>query len=98
MMRKLFILLCITWAVSAQITHLIADGNSAGTYGLLNRILGGTANSPSYEVPDCVHPIPHITQQTDAGISFSLFNTIEFRSTSYIDAMDSKRQQITKSK
>ncbi|XP_037030360.1 uncharacterized protein LOC119070139 [Bradysia coprophila] len=73
MMRKLFLLLCAVWIVSSQRTHLIADGNSAGTYGLLNRILGGTANSPSYEVPDCVHPIQHITQQVDTELGAPVF-------------------------
>ena len=66
-MLKLLTLLCTIAISRGQITHLRADGNSAGTYALLNRVLGGTANSPSYEVPDCVHPIPHITQQADAG-------------------------------
>jgi len=71
-MFKLF-LLCLSivdfWVVNAQVTRLVANGNSAGTYALLNSVLGGTANSPSYEVPDCVHPIQHITQEndTDAG-------------------------------
>lgn len=34
---------------------------TADTYSRLNMILGGTA----YEVPDRIHPIQHITQQTD---------------------------------
>ncbi len=63
-MQKFIILLCTIIAVChGQKTYLLADGDSPGTYSLLNRVLGGTA----YEVPDCIHPIQHITQQTDAG-------------------------------
>lgn len=60
----------MTWVVCGQKTYLIADGHSPGTYNLLNRVLGGTA----YEVPDCIHPIQHITQQTDAGnVDFNFY-------------------------
>lgn len=66
-MRQLFVFACIIYAAVGQSTYLVADGNSLGTYSLLNRVLGGTA----YEVPDCGHPIQHITQQLDPGISCS---------------------------
>jgi len=72
-MFKLTVFLCLTSAAYGQRTYLVANGNSAGTYNLLNSVLGGTANSPSYEVPDCIHPIQHITQQNDADLGTPVF-------------------------
>ncbi len=48
--------------------NLEADG-PGDTYGLLNRKLGGTA----YEVPDCGHPVPHITEEFDSGLNKNVF-------------------------
>lgn len=48
--------------------NLDADG-PGDTYGLLNRILGGTA----YEVPDCGHAVPHITEEFDNGLNKNVF-------------------------
>lgn len=56
-----------TWA---QRSYLRADGNSGNTYNLLDSFLGGTA----YEVPDCAHSQPHITQQTDTELGVPIFN------------------------
>jgi hypothetical protein len=55
---------------TAQRSYLRADGNSGGTYSLLNSFLGGTA----YEVPDCGHSGSHITQQTDSELGIPVFN------------------------
>lgn len=54
----------------AQRVHLRADGNSPNTYNLINSVLGGTA----VEVPDCVHPIQHITQVHDNELNIPVFN------------------------
>jgi len=54
---------------SGQRTYLRADGNSGNTYSLLNSVLGGTA----YEVPDCAHNQPHISQQTDTELGVPIF-------------------------
>lgn len=52
----------------ASMINLEADG-PGDTYGLINRILGGTA----YEVPDCGHPVPHITEEFDNGLNKNVF-------------------------
>lgn len=54
----------------AQRVYLRADGDSPNTYALINRVLGGTA----VEVPDCVHPIQHITQVHDPELNIPVFN------------------------
>jgi len=51
-------------------TYLRANGDSANTYKLLKKVLGGEA----YEVPDCGHPGPHITQHYDAELGTPVFN------------------------
>lgn len=68
-MFRHIILLALCSCTLSQRTYLRADGDSDGTYALLNRILGGTA----YEVPDCVHPIKHITQLNDAELGVHVF-------------------------
>lgn len=83
-MLRQIILLALCFCVSGQKTFLVADGNSDGTYALLNRVLGGTA----YEVPDCTHPISHITQIMDPGLG-----TPVFRFASHVES-DNDRCQV----
>lgn len=49
-------------------TMLVAD-NSADAYAVVNRVLGGNA----IESPDCIHPLPHITQESDAVLGKNVF-------------------------
>lgn len=52
----------------ATMINLEADG-PGDTYGLINRVLGGTA----YEVPDCGHAVQHITEEFDNGLNKNVF-------------------------
>jgi hypothetical protein len=56
-----------TIAVKAQ-TILKADG-SADAYTQISRVLGGDA----CEVPDCVHPVKHITEEFDKQLNEYVF-------------------------
>ena len=61
-------LLCFfTAAASAQVV-LKADGKS-DAYALISKVLGGDA----CEVPDCGHPVKHITQQFDPQLKENVF-------------------------
>lgn len=70
MLQKLLIIVFFAAPSFAQRVYLRADGNSPNTYNLINSVLGGTA----VEVPDCVHPIQHITQVHDADLNIPVFN------------------------
>ncbi len=68
--QLIFIVILAVSSCMAQRVHLRADGNSPNTYNLINSVLGGTA----VEVPDCVHPIQHITQVHDNELNIPVFN------------------------
>lgn len=68
-MFRVFTLLAVCLCTTGQRTYLSADGVADDTYNLLNRVFGGVA----YEVPDCVHPIPHISQQFDDELQTPVF-------------------------
>jgi hypothetical protein len=59
-------------SLASSRSYLRADGNSGNTYNFLDDFLGGTA----YEVPDCGHSGPHITQQTDSELGIPVFNFV----------------------
>lgn len=54
--------------LQAQVV-LKANGGSEDAYQHIDQVLGGTA----YEVPDCVHPVKHITEAYDAQLKEYVF-------------------------
>jgi hypothetical protein len=55
-------------ALQAQVV-LKANGGSEDAYQHISQVLGGTA----YEVPDCVHPVKHITEAYDDQLKAWVF-------------------------
>lgn len=54
--------------LSAQVI-LKANGGTEDAYAQINKVLGGTA----YEVPDCIHPVKHITEEYDNQLKEYVF-------------------------
>lgn len=57
-----------TNALRAQVI-LKANGGSEDAYQQISKVLGGTA----YEVPDCIHPVKHITEAYDEQLKQWVF-------------------------
>lgn len=64
----IIVLLMMQSHLKAQVV-LKANGGSEDAYEQINKVLGGIA----YEVPDCIHPIKHITEQYDEQLKEYVF-------------------------
>lgn len=62
------ILFLITMGLHAQVV-LKANGGNEDAYQHIDQVLGGSA----YEVPDCVHPVKHITEAYDEQLKEYVF-------------------------
>lgn len=68
--RLLLILILLLPCTSLQAQVILkANGGNEDAYAHINEALGGTA----CEVPDCIHPVKHITEQYDAELKEFVF-------------------------
>jgi len=65
---KRLIFLFVTVGLSLGQTYLRADGVT-DTYSLIKGVMGGAG----YEVPDCGHPVRHISQVNDTDLEKAAF-------------------------
>jgi len=70
-LKKLYIFIIACFMASAMHAQVIlkANGGNEDAYQHISQVLGGTA----YEVPDCIHPVQHITEDYDSELKAWVF-------------------------